>query len=213
MRSILNLRSFFLSWFPFFIITLMIPFSSKASDHDESPLVKTDASMDITDLYIFDSGNGETTAIIDWAGFNDSRPQPDADGVYNTNALYTLNIDNNQDNVADIKIYWRYGTNADGKVGVQVENLPGGNAVVSGPVEKVFDAGNGTRVWSGHADDPFFFDVQGYLDTLATGTLMITNNRDFLAGLNVTAIALEMNTAAMRVGSNPLHFWATSARK
>lgn len=213
MRSILNFRYSALAFLPVFILILLTPLSSNASDHDESPLVKTDASMDITDLYIFDSGNGETTAIIDWAGFNDSRPQPDADGVYNENALYTLNIDNNQDNVPDIQVYWRFGTNADGKVGVQVENLPGGDAVVSGSVEKVFSAGNGTRVWSGHADDPFFFDAQGYLDTLATGTLMIRNDRDFLGGLNVTAIALEMNTAAMRVGSNPLHFWATSARK
>ena len=182
-------------------------------DHAQSPLVKTHESMDIKDLYVFDSGDSETTAIINWAGFNDSRPQPDADGVYNPNALYTLNIDNNEDNIADIKIYWRFGTNADVKIGVQVENLPGGDAVVSGPVEKVFNSGNGTRVWSGHADDPFFFDAQGYLDTLATGTLMIRNDRDFLAGLNVTAIALEMNTAAMRNGTHPLNFWATSARK
>ena len=32
-------------------------------------------------------------------------------------------------------------------------------------------------------------------------------------GLNVTAIAIEMNTAAMRNGNNELRFWATSARK
>ncbi len=213
MSSTLKFKKSLLLSLPFYLLALLAPNLTNASDHDESPLVKTDASMDITDLYVFDSGDGETTAIINWAGFNDSRPQPDADGVYNPNALYTLNIDNNEDNIADIKIYWRFGTNADGKIGVQVENLPGGDAVVSGPVEKVFNSGNGTRVWSGHADDPFFFDAQGYLDTLATGTLMIRNDRDFLAGLNVTAIALEMNTAAMRNGTHPLHFWATSARK
>lgn len=187
--------------------------SLRASDHDESPLVKADASMDITDLYVFDSGGGETTAIVCWAGFNDSRAQPDADGVYNPKALYTLNIDNNGDNVADYKLHWRFATNDKGEYGVQFENIPGVSGTVSGPVETVLDASGGARVWAGHADDPFFFDAQGYLDTLATGTLVITNNRDFLAGKNVTAVAIEMNTAAMRSGSQPLQFWATSARK
>ena len=187
--------------------------SIQASDHDESPLVKADASMDITDVYIFDSGGGETTAIVCWAGFNDSRPQPDAAGVYNEDALYTLHIDNDSDNVSDIDLRWRYGRNNAGDVGVQFENVPGVIGTVEGAVETVIDAGGGARVWSGHADDPFFFDAQGYLDTLATGTLSITNNRDFLAGLNVTAVAIEIPTSEMRVGNNPLQFWATAARK
>ena len=186
---------------------------SNASDHDESPLVKVDASMDITDLYVFGSGRGETTVIVDWAGFNDSRTQPDSAAVYNSNALYTLHIDNNQDNVADIEVLWRFGTNAKGEWGVKVENIPGGNPLVTGPVEEVIDGGNGTRIWVGHADDPFFFDAAGYLDTLATGKLMIRNDRDFLAGLNVTAIALEMRNDGMRSGDQPLQFWVTSARK
>lgn len=184
-----------------------------ASDHNESPLVKVDASVDLTDLYIFDTGKNETTAIIVWAGFNDSRPQPDAEGVYNPNVLYTLNIDNNQDNIADIQVRWRFAQSSDGEFGVQVENVPGSAGTVSGSVEQVLSAGNGTRVWAGHADDPFFFDVQGYLDTLATGTLMIRNDRSILAGKNATALAVEMSTSAMRSGSNELRFWITSARK
>jgi hypothetical protein len=187
--------------------------SSLASDHDESPLVKSDASMDLTDLYVFDSGAGETTAIVCWAGFNDSRPQPDAAALYSNKALYTLNIDNDEDNVADFKVEWRYGQDGDGNWGVQVVNVPGSTGTIEGAVETVLDSGGGTRVWSGHADDPFFFDAQGYLDTLSTGTLMITNNRDFLAGLNVTAMAIEMNTAAMRDSDHELRFWATAARK
>lgn len=186
---------------------------ASASDHDESPLVKVDASMDITDLYVFGVEEGETTVIVDWAGFNDSRPQPDGEAMYNPNALYTLHIDNNQDNVADIEVRWRFGQNDKGEWGVQVENMPGADAAVRGPVETVLDSGNGTRVWAGHADDPFFFDAAGYLDTLATGKLMIKNDRDFLAGLNVTAIALEMKNDNMRSGEQPLQFWVTSARK
>ena len=184
-----------------------------ASDHDEAPLVKADAAQDITDLYVFDSGGGTTTIIVCWAGFNDSRPQPDAEGVYDENALYTIWVDNNGDNEADRAIYWRFGRNMAGDVGVQWEGVPGAPDYVSGPVETVFDAGDGARVWSGHADDPFFFDAQGYLEGLDTLTVSFDSSRDFLAGLNVTAAAIEIDTALLQEGTDPMQFWVTAARK
>lgn len=183
-----------------------------ASDHDESPLVKKDAAQDITDLYVFDSGGGKTTIIVCWAGFNDSRPQPDDSAVYDGKALYTIWIDNDGDNVADHKIYWRYGANAKDQYGIQWEGIPGADPAVAGPVETVFDAGQFARVWTGHADDPFFFDAQGYLETLQTGDLTFDSKRDFLAGLNVTAAAIEIDTDAL-IGKSPtLQFWATASR-
>lgn len=184
-----------------------------ASDHDEAPLVKADAAQDITDLYVFDSGGGTTTIIVCWAGFNDSRPQPDAEGVYDENALYTIWVDNNGDNEADRTIRWRFGRNMAGDVGVQWEGIPSAPDYVSGPVETVFDAGDGARVWSGHADDPFFFDAQGYLEGLDTATVSFDNTRDFLAGLNVTAAAIEIDTALLQEGTDPMQFWVTAARK
>ncbi len=184
-----------------------------ASDHDEAPLVKEDAAQDITDLYVFGSEGDTTTIIVCWAGFNDSRPQPDAEGVYDPDALYTLWIDNNADNEADINIYWRYGQNGAGDYGVRWEGVPGADDLVSGPVEEVFAVGKGARAWSGHADDPFFFDAQGYLETLATGNLMFDNTRDFLAGLNVTAAAIEIDTALIQDGDSRMQFWVTASRK
>ncbi len=183
-----------------------------ASDHDESPLVKQDAATDITDLYVF-GGGGKTTIIVCWGGFNDSRPQPDTEGLYSEDVLYTLWIDNNGDNQADHKIYWRYGRDDAGAVGIQWEGIPGADPKVAGPVETVFDGGDGSRLWSGHADDPFFFDVQGYLETLDTGTLSITSDRDTLAGLNVTAAAIEIDTALIQSGASPMQFWVTTASK
>lgn len=182
-----------------------------ASDHDEAPLVKMDAAQDITDLYVFDSGNGTTTIIVCWAGFNDSRMQPDTEGLYSEDALYSVWVDSDMDNTADYQIYWRYGRNTAGDVGVQFGGVPGAPDFVSGPVETVFDAGDGARVWSGRADDPFFFDAQGYLETLATGTVSFMNTRDFLEGYNVTAAAIEINTALL--GDGEMQFWATAARR
>jgi len=192
-----------------------------ASDHDESPQVKSDAAMDLTDLYVFDSGGGKTTIILCWAGFNDSRMQPDTEGLYDPGALYTVNVDNDGDNKPDIQIRWRYGNNSKGEVGVQFEGVPGADGNVSGPVESVFAAGDGAQVWSGWGEDPFFFDAQGYLDILANGTLFeddgttprFHNDRDFLAGLNVTAAAIEIDTALLRNGTNSMQFWGTASRK
>jgi hypothetical protein len=185
--------------------------SVQASDHDESIEVKEDASMDITDLYIFDSGGGNTTIIVCWAGFNDSRPQPDAEPLFDDDALYTIWIDNNMDNEADHAIYWRYGLNNLEEWGVRWEGVPGAGGNVSGPVESIFDAGEGARVWTGHAEDPFFFDALGYLETLDTGTVAITNANDLLAGLNVTAAAIEIETDLL--GDGPMQVWTTAARK
>lgn len=184
-----------------------------ASDHDESPLVKEDAAQDITDLYVFDSGGGTTTIIVCWAGFNDSRPQPDTEGLYDEDALYTIWVDNDGDNEGDIAIRWRFGRDPEGNVGVRWENVPGALDDVAGPVEEVFSVGKAARVWAGHADDPFFFDAQGYLETLDTGTVMMTSKRDFLAGLNVTAAAIEIDTSLLQDGDAPMQVWATAARK
>ena len=191
-----------------------------ASDHDEAPLVKADAAQDITDLYVFDSGSGTTTIIVCWAGFNDSREQPDAEALYDEDALYTIWIDNNDDNDPDHQIYWRYGRNGVGDVGVQWEGIPGAADFVSGAVETVFDAGDGARVWTGHADDPFFFDALGYLQAIDTGmlvlrdgTLAFDSTRDFLEGLNVTAAAIEIDTALIQDGDTRMQFWVTAARR
>ena len=87
------------------------------------------------------------------------------------------------------------------------------NTYVSGPVETVFEVGDGARAWAGHADDPFFFDAQGYLEGLDTAAVSFMSTRDFLAGLNVTAAAIEINTALLQDGDNPMQFWVTAARK
>ncbi len=204
-------------WFPraliFSAMVGLLPSVAICSDHTESPLVKQDASMDLTDLYVFDSGGGKMTVIVNWAGFNDSRAQPDAAPLFTSNSLYTINIDNNEDNVADFRIQWKFGQNSQGQWGVQVTGIPGSQGTVSGPVERILSGGNGTRVWAGHADDPFFFDVQGYLDTLATGVLSIINTRSILSGFNVTALAVEFDIASVVNSGGDAHFWITSARK
>jgi hypothetical protein len=191
--------------------------SLHASDHSESPLVQADAAQDITDVYVF--GDAEkTTIIVCWAGLS---VDPDhkqglgepasAAGLYDPAALYTIHVDNDGDNVADHEIHWRYGKNSAGDTGIQWTGVPGSAAVFSHGVESVYEDASGARLWSGHADDPFFFDAEGYLATLASGTLSFDKTRDTLAGLNVTAVAIEVATGAL--GPGPFQVWATASRK
>jgi hypothetical protein len=106
----------------------------------------------------------------------------------------------------------RFGQDKDsGEWGVQVTGLPGGDSVASGPVETVFEAGGGLQVYAGLRDDPFFFDLQGYLDTLSTGTLSFTAT-DFFTGLNVTAIVLEIKASTVAEDSEEIQVWATTGR-
>lgn len=186
--------------------------SARASDHDEAPLVKQDAAQDLTDVYVFESAAGKTTIIVCWAGFNDSLNQPTNTALYHPDALYTIHVDNDGDNQPDHSIRWRYGVNDQDQWGVRWEDVPGANGDVVGPVESIFNAGSSARVWTGHADDPFFFDVQGYLESIDTGFISFDNTRDFLSGLNVTAAAIEIDTDLL-TGNNPTQIWATSARK
>jgi hypothetical protein len=181
-----------------------------ASDHFESPLVQMDSAQDITDLYVFDSAPGKVTIIVCWAGLGGVSMASNDAPLYDSKALYTIHVDNNGDNEADIQIHWRYGVNAQDQFGVQWEGIPGADKV-SGAVETIFPAGQFARVWTGHADDPFFFDAQGYLETIGSGTVSFMNTRDFLAGLNVTAAAIEIDTDPL-TGGNPIQVWATASR-
>lgn len=217
MRKHLGMRKFAAAGLAAVATTGLWASTLHASDHSESPLVQADAAQDITDLYVFGDAQ-KTTIIVCWAGLSVDpdhkqglgEPASSA-GLYDPAALYTIHIDTNGDNKADEKIYFRFGKNGAGETGVQWTGLPGSEAAFSHAVETVYDDASGARLWAGHADDPFFFDAQGYLETLATGTLSFDNSRDTLAGLNVTAAAIEIDTAAL--GSKPIQVWATASRK
>lgn len=181
-----------------------------AADHSEAPGTRADNAADIADFYAWYEGNKLIT-IITYAGLNASTA--DQSAVYDENVLYNVHIDNNGDNEADISVNVRFGQNAKGEWGVQVENLPGTSSTVSGPVETTITAGNGLTVFAGLRDDPFFFDLEGFNETLSTATLSFDSTRDSVAGLNISSIVLEMDLGTAKGTSDSLAVWATSGRK
>lgn len=194
-----------------------------ASDHSEAPATQEDSSLDLTDLYVFGSADERTTLIACFDGLSlPNGEAPFAQGAYNQDAIYTFNVDNDGDNAPDIQIHWRFGEDQEGNVGVQWLGIPGAGGEIVGGVEEVLDAGGTARVWTGTADDPFFFDAGGYLATLGNGSLFVTagdpasglhwTKADFLAGFNVKAAAIEIDTALLQDADapGPIQVWITS---
>ena len=177
-----------------------------AADHFEAPLAEADVEADISDLYAWVDGDGNTVVVLTW-GWRVSR------GItWDDEVLYAVHVDNDGDRVADHDVEVRFGQSAEGGWGIQVTGIPGTEAPVVGPALFTLDAGNGLKVWSGLADDPFFMDLQGFQDTLATGTLSFDGTRDSLAGTFVIGVAFTMDTTMALDGGSSLDLWATTSR-
>lgn len=174
-----------------------------AADHLDAPGVQADAAADITDFYAW--SNGETaTAIIAFAGLAEAG----AEGTYDRDVLYGIHIDNDGDGVADRDIWARFGQNPDGEWGMQVTGLSDDPLVA--PVEEAMEA-DGTWIFGGTRDDGFFFDLEGFQNTLAEATLMFDSTRDTFAGTNTTAIAVEAPLDAFTDGA-AFTIWASTRR-
>jgi hypothetical protein len=187
-----------------------LPSTALAADHVEAPGSIADPAADIADFYVWSRKEINDTIVvaITFAGAGSSQKG----AVYDDDVIYGVHIDNDADGEADHECFVRFGQDKDsGEWGVQVTGLPGGDSVASGPVETVFEAGGGLQVYAGLRDDPFFFDLQGYLDTLSTGTLSFTAT-DFFTGLNVTAIVLEIKASTVAEDSEEIQVWATTGR-
>lgn len=183
-----------------------------AADHNDPPARITGQAdaADIADLYAWHTADAQTLKIVlTFAG--PAMPVANQTGTYDADVLYGIHIDNNGDNVANTDIWIRYGQNDLGEFGLQVVGLPGEAGPISGAVETTL-TGTTAKVWTGLRDDPFFFDLQGFQDTLQTGVLAFDNTRDSFAGRNVTAIVIEVPIAAAIAGGSNLSIWATTSR-
>lgn len=178
-----------------------------AADHAEAPGTQADPAADIADFYLWHTQSGTIVAVITF----DALAEAGAAGTYDTGALYTVNLDTDLDNAADVQIHTRFGSNGEDVFGVQVTGLPGVDGAVEGAVDTVHDAGGGAMVYAGPRDDPFFFDLEGYLATLDTGTVSFTAADAFM-GTNATAIVLEFDAAAALGDSTQFQGWATTGR-
>jgi hypothetical protein len=189
-----------------------------ASDHHETDTIAMmDLPADIADTYAWHDGE-RLTLVLTWDGYRlGGDPANWDDGV-----LYGFHIDTNADNQPDFDIWARFGKKpgAEGETGgdaapaewgVKVEGIPGVEEPIIGAVNEVHvDDASGAQVFAGLRDDPFFFDLEGFNDTLMMGTLMFNPARDFAAFKNVHVLVVEFDHAEL--GASNFGVWTTTGR-
>ena len=186
---------------------LLVATPAMAADHADAPGTQADPAADIADLYAWYEGDDVRLALT----FNGLMPAGST-ASYDRDVLYQFHIDSNMDNVADQSIEVRFGQDADGIWGVQALNMPGTDEPVSGEVGDTISE-DGTRLWAGLREDPFFFDLTGFEETLETGDLSIMSTRDTFAGTNVMAIVVEFDREDVSsTEGGAIAVWATTSR-
>jgi hypothetical protein len=176
----------------------------RAADHQEAPSTRALLAADIGDYYAWHEGS-QLNLILTFGTFS----APELPASFDRNVLYGFHFDTSAeaDGVSDLDIYARFAQDASGNWGLQVSGV---GSTLEGPVETVLSNGQ-MNAWAGLADDPFFFDQTGFNATVTTGTLSFDPTRDDVAGLNVTAIAIQLPVTGIVSEGGALQTWTTTS--
>jgi hypothetical protein len=180
-----------------------------AADHLDAPGLTPpggDTRMDITDVYAFQSpSNPDNTVLI--MGVNPLAGVLN-DGTFRPgNALYAFKIDTNGDAREDITFRVKFtkpDANLMQRVTLGVDGLGMHNPIAKGETNEIISIPGGGMLFAGVKDDPFFFDLEGFLalDFCTPGE----TRPNFFAGLNVSAIVLEVPSSWF--GTDNIGVWA-----
>jgi hypothetical protein len=200
-------------------LSVLAVHDARGADHlDESGLTPPggDLTLDITDIYAFRSPDcADCTVLV--VGIN-PLTAGGIDAPFNSRGSYKLRVDVDGDAVQDLTFDATFGPqNRRGvqKFKVKLREVGGPTITVvkrrDGRTTPVGEAPNaipgelGIRAFAGMADDPFFFDLPGFLtlDFCSTDPAP-----DTFAGTNVTVLVLEVPNAVLVDGGTVLGVWA-----
>lgn len=190
-----------------------------AADHLDAPLVQTDGRLDINDVYTF--AHGEHTVL--------AMTVNPAAGVLSPTTLrsnpgsrYEMLIDNDGDLKADIAYIIRpekVRANGQQKLNLYRKDMETGKQrrIAAGMSDTNLSIKTGGWFYAGLRDDPFFFDLQAFRDQVGgaggSRTFCDADAVDFFAGLNTTAIVIEVPSAQLTAGSDTINVWARTSMK
>lgn len=205
------------------------PGGAGAADHLDAPGLTPpggDVRTDITDVYAFRAKSGRTVLVLNVNGLTKAGKQASfassAPSVKRTERVtYNLRVDNNGDARADVVLGIGFGRpDARGVQSVVVtrnsKTLVRGRTSAFGDVR--VNRGSGVTAFAGMRDDPFFFDLNGFLNILSKepGESFLgckSPRKDAFAGTNVSSIVLELPAQLLtRRGSSSIGVWATTDR-
>jgi hypothetical protein len=204
------------------------PSGAGAADHLDAPGLTPpggDVRLDLTDIYAFRTGSGKTALVLNVNGFTEAGKQATfATGVPSVASTkrvsYNLRVDNDGDAKQDVVLKTTFGKPND--QGVQTLRIRrNGRTLLTGKTSrygtvKVNNNGHGVRAYAGMRDDPFYFDLDGFLDILSNepgkSFLGCTSPRtDKFAGTNVSSLVIELKRSQLtRKGSSQIGVWATT---
>jgi hypothetical protein len=195
------------------------------ADHIDSPDI-AGTGTDITDYYAFESPEDEANMVFVVNVKGLLSPSETNDATFDEDVMLEINIDNSasKDNMEDLVIQ---AIIDEGKVKVYGPAAPtekGLNSTLvnqNSPVEAMITAygstpvigsSNGTRVFAGPRDDPFFFDLAAY-QAIIGGTAAEFGNpgTDTFAGTNVLSVVIEVPKSSLGTGS--INTWVTANRR
>jgi hypothetical protein len=202
------------------------PSGSAAADHVDAPGLTPpggNLQLDITDVYAFRARNGNTVLAMAVNGLTAPGKRPvfasGAPSVARTEAVtYWFRVDNDGDAAADVNLGVSF--SKANRQGVQTMIVTrNGQRLLTGRTSPgkgiTVNRGGAVRGYAGLRDDPFFFDLDGFINILSSEAgksfLGCTGSRtDFFAGKNVSAIALELPAAMLRGDSSNIGVWGAT---
>ena len=216
------------------------PLLVSGADHLDAPAAKADHRVDITDIYAFRSTSSTTTLVLNVDGL--MSPADSKTATFRSNALYELKLDRNQDGTADMAYRVRFGDpirKTDGTrtqnyvvrraVGADaIANIWSGAVVASGRTTpykhsaRISSVSGGGSAFAGVRDDPFFFDLPGFVEfkeQLLGGSTDLDellggfSAADTFAGTNVLSIALRLPNEKLGGTGNSIGVWAATSTR
>ncbi len=211
-----------------------------ASDHQDTPDVELNPSMDMTDLYVFPSTvPGRVVLVMNSWGVLTPAETPTT--YFDPNILYQFKIDNNHDGIEDKVIQVSFkgaganqtvevrGPVAPPVVGAMDNTISTAAPAITGATRTTLGSASGVQVYAGPRDDPFFIDLEQFFRIIpdrkpVTGALSQLPDTptasawrnpgiDFLAGFNVLSIVIELPASDLTGSSGPnFGVWATISR-
>lgn len=172
-----------------------------AADHLDAPAVANDGRTDINDLYAFQSPDDPASTVLIMT-VNPAVGVFSGD-TFRPGAQYTFHIDQDGDAVADKSATVKFsGVTPNGqKFKLKLDKGP----VASGVTGETSSVDGGGQITAGTFEDPFFFDLAGFQNGFAF------DGTDFFAGLDVSAIVLEVPSSWINGATSDVGIWATTS--
>ncbi len=183
------------------VFTISAP-SSQAADHLDAPSLSGNGDQDINDLYAFQSPNDPNSTVLimtvnPFAGVMSNK-------TFGSDVTYEFQIDNDGDAVADITYSSTFTTPIAGN---QTLTTNRNNVLyATGATGSNITTTAGGTVHAGLFEDPFFFDLVGFQNTLDPNSSATFTGDDTFAGADVSAIVLELPSSEL--GASNIGVWA-----